>query len=92
MPDFKLDPTADTNGTSLQVYLDGVTEAALTRAFGAPRDGYWDDEKGYDGKEWTFSADDGRVFNVYARFGSWRVGAHGPVDDFKAWLLGRLGN
>lgn len=82
---------ADINGTSLRGYLDGVTASAMIATFGKyDPDGYVDDEKGYDGMEWQFEASDARVFNVYARYGSFRIGAHGECEDFKAWLLAQI--
>jgi len=87
---FTRDPDADLNGTSLRAYLDGVERAQMIAVFGPPNeDSYYDDEEGYDA-EWTFSASDGRVFNVYPRWEAFRVGAHGPCEDFVAWLRGKL--
>jgi len=86
---FTRDESADTNGTSLQLYLETATVAAMRAVFGAPdKDAYIDEEAGYTGDEWHFASNDGRVFNVYARWGSeLRVGAHGNCTDFAAWLL-----
>lgn len=69
----------------MQVYLDNVTAADL-----GPRDpdGYWDPEAGYDGDEWTYVADDGRVAKVYPRWGVFRIGAHDPrtAVELVVWL------
>lgn len=75
-------------GTYLVDYLDGVTIKDMTRVFGTPKLGYYEPEKGYDGNEWNFVSTDGRVFNVYHRWGQFRIGAHSDdVADFKEWLL-----
>lgn len=87
-------PYVDVNGTFLAAHLpDKVNRAALLRRFGeTPRVGCVDPEKGYDGEEWTFRADTGDVFNVYARWGQYRIGARTEnVEAFQSWLLGELG-
>ncbi len=84
----------NTSGTSLQKYLDGITDYDVKRAFGDPNDdGYWDDEKGYDGREYTFTDDAGNIATLYARWGAWRVGAHEPrvAREFKEYFLGLIG-
>ena len=82
---FRRDPSANTNLTSMQAYLSSVSEAAL-----GPRnpDGYWDPEGGYDGDEWTYVSDDGRVAKVYTRWGCFRVGAHDyrTAVELALWL------
>jgi hypothetical protein len=90
----KLSDQSSTNGTSFQMYLGAVTTKAMTEVFGAPdADADWDPERGYDGDEWAFKGPGDSVFNVYARWGSFRVGAHGAegVEAFGAWLFGKLG-
>jgi hypothetical protein len=88
---FKLSNGVNTAGTSLQSYLDGVKAADLKRAFGeCSPNGFVEEEKGYDGQEWQFVSPDGQVFNVYSRWGEYRIGAFGPCEDFKAWLLDQL--
>lgn len=87
--EFKLDPKADTNGTSLQAYLPQMTHEQMHERFGDPRPGgYEDADKGYDGEEWSFVDEYGAVVNVYARYGDFRVGAHNArvADNFVEWL------
>jgi hypothetical protein len=91
---YQVSPKADTSGTSFQMYLCAASVEQMTKAFGAPSaDAYWDPERGYDGDEWQFESDSGLVFNVYARWGQLRVGAHGEegVEAFGAWLYEKLG-
>jgi hypothetical protein len=93
--DFERKEDVSTNGTCFQCYLPGeVTANKLAEVFGpCNRDGYWDEEKGYDGNDWTFRSDTGLAFKVYARWGHYRVGAHDEegVEAFAAWLCERLG-
>lgn len=85
---------ADTNGTFLACHLPPeVRRAAMLARFGTPTTGgVWDHEKGYNGEEWAFIGSDGAVYNVYARWGMFRVGAHqADVATFAKWLTRELG-
>ena len=78
----------DTHGTCLAAYADGISQDALLRAFPAGRmEGYYEPEKGYDQDDVGFECvETGEVFNVYARWGAVRVGAHNP-DSLAARAL-----
>lgn len=85
---FKHNPKANTNGCSLQRYLPEMATKEMVDIFGpSDANAYWDQEAGYDGYEWKFEADDGSVAYVYARFGSFRVGAR---DEQTAQALAKF--
>ena len=90
---FRPAANADINGTHLACHLPPeVRRAAMLARFGKPEAGLWEPEKGYEGEEWVFVGDDGAVYNVYARWGSFRVGAHhDDVAPFVGWLMRELG-
>lgn len=86
---YKLNPYAKTAGTFLRDYLPGITRDHMIERFGDPsHNGYYEPEKGYHGFEWFFEDNDGNVFNVYSRWGQFRVGAqhHVDVTDFLKWI------
>ena len=70
-----------------------VTMQALRAAFGKADEGYFDEEKGYDGIEYRFRALDGSALRLYTRCGSWRVGGtdEALAESFLVWLTGKLG-
>ncbi len=88
--DFLRTPDADTNMTSLRVTVDNVTLTSLKKALGDPNpNSYVEEEKGYDGNEFTFTeAETGNVVNLYSRYSVWRVGAHSHdvAVRFATWL------
>lgn len=82
---FALDRALDTSGTHLLTILEGITEADLAGAFGGGNVfTYIDRDSGYDGPEWSFRASNGDVFNVYARWGTYRIGGRAAGSDFMA--------
>ena len=96
---FKLTSDSDrVSGTSLKAYVEEQKryetesgksmDSLLVALFGVPKDGYVDEEKGYDGYEWVFESEDEYTVTLYSRWGSYRVGAHdsGVALDFLAWL------
>ena len=77
------------NAGCLQEYVDFLEVSDIIELFGpSDKDGYEDYEKGYDGQEWHFEAEDGQIVNLYPRFSNLRVGAsNNPIaQDFVAWL------
>ena len=86
---FKLDPNADTNGTSFCGSIEDITAEMMQHIFGDPvEDGYYDPWKGYTGNEWYFTSDEGQVVAVYDRKNRLSVGAHSHsiFEPFAAWL------
>lgn len=92
---YCLAPKGTFVGGSRRAYLDGVKRDTVVRAFGKPDlDAYYEPKCGYDGDEWAFVASDGVTFNVYARWGAFRIGSNASdeaVEDFAAWLREKLG-
>lgn len=89
--EFKPNPNANINKT----YLWGYVKAdyrELVAAFGEPH--YIQLDKGT--VQWSFEAEDGRVFTMYDHnedemapspvgLYDWHIGGHGMVDEFMAW-------
>jgi hypothetical protein len=74
--------------TSLQIILDNCTPRSALTLFGNPSpNGYFDEDAGYEGWDWTFEGPHG-VVTLYARWGNLRIGATSLeiAEAFKAWL------
>lgn len=90
---FKLDPNADVNGTSLCGSLPDITAAMMQQTFGDHVDDtYAEPLKGYGGNTWYFVSDDGQVVTVYDRWNQMCVGSHSNTifEPFAAWLRSKV--
>lgn len=100
---YSLDPSADVDGTYMHLPLVGVTAAELASAFGpgTPDGSLGPGDRG--GPTWRFTDSTGQVYNVYSRWGEYRIGSrdesphdrvtvpHGShTQAFKTWLLGQI--
>lgn len=88
----------NTNGFSLATELSCTLQEVLQVFPNGRMEGYWDEEKGYDGTdEIGFTTEDGEDFYVYARWGVARVGCrdgwYNPrMEEFKAFVEARTKN
>lgn len=92
MTNFTRKDDANPSGTSLQLYMDGLSHSVVTAAFGVPMNGV-ELEKGYK-YELVFVDDNGVVVTLYDRWNNWRIGAkcYEDAERFKQWLEATLPN
>ena len=83
---------ADISGTSLVALLDEDAFLKMKTQF-LPDTDIWcsEPERGYDGLNWSFRDEEGRLFNVYTRWGVPRLGAKFDISteeivDFEGWM------
>ena len=83
---------ADIGGTSLVAYLNEDAFLKMKAKF-LPDVDIWCNEpdRGYDGLNWAFRDEEGRLFNVYTRWGVPRLGAKFDISteeivDFEGWM------
>jgi hypothetical protein len=85
--------TPGARGGCLQEFIDISQQDAFNLLGPCDPDGFWDEENGYDGQEWTFTEDSsGEPVCLYSRWGSFRIGSMSPAAalNFKNWLLEEL--
>ena len=86
---FTYSPNAEISGSHLVTTLDSDVGSKIATSFEAC-EGCFNTSKGYDGKEYRFVDEDGQLYNVYSRWGIWRLGGYnlqpGDVGAFVNWV------
>ena len=86
---FSHSPSESVNGTHLCAHVEEEVGLKVSKLFKPSPDGYVDEEKGYEGLEYRFLDEEGQIYNLYSRWGSWRLGgynlSHGDIGKFVQW-------
>ena len=86
---FTYSPNAEISGSHLVDYIDADVGSKVAARF-TPCVCYFDEDKGYDGQEYRFVDAGGQLYNLYTRWGQWRLGGYnlqpGDVGAFVNWV------